>query len=687
MGEEYSVEALEEAAGLDRDPEEEVRDFIVRVGRHFGLDADDINDVCAICQKATAGEELTRYEEFRLEWFFEKVAEERRASAGHPSTAVATRSSGVGTGGTVLDGSSGHALVGAARDHLVSWTERFAATWTVERTFLATVLLVAGYVFFLDLGSYPLRNFDEAIYASAARLTVEDGYWAVPRIYYLVNTVDIALQPRIGKPPLVIWLQSLAMLAFGVGEFAVRFPSATAAFLTSALVYVLTRTINGKRAGLLAGVVFVTAPQVYAGNNAARLGATDMVLLVTGTTMVALLWLGLRRDRTDLLLGAGVAAGLAVLTKGVAAGIFVIIAAPLVLANFRSLVSRVGGRAVIGALLVAAPWLLYAWSRLGELFVDKFLLIPLFSRATGTGISTAENALFPFMNYPYFTNLPTLFDPWVYLLVPAVAWTVVGSRLAGEHRRFRASLFLTWWVAGVIGFYAYTGNHVWYIMPIYVPAAVLVGWTLAGATRGRRGAQAATALGAAGAVLFSFRLQSLSPFALERGHGLLGTFNGGWLFVATLLCGAAVVLAFPLLKRRVSEALSKEEVTLAAHILPVACACLFVVAMVGSPPLLVTGGRDYQQMELGTTVDEKLPEGATVHVVDNATRENPLFSFAFYADRPFDSTTVSAVNRGEVRYVLLSDESLREVTVNYSVVGGYDNPLFQNVTVINATGG
>ena len=71
---------------------------------------------------------------------------------------------------------------------------------------LVAAAIMAPVWFFLNgLGSFPLRDNNEGLYAEIAREMLVDGHWIVPHL----NGV-----PYIEKPPLLYWLEALFMAAF-----------------------------------------------------------------------------------------------------------------------------------------------------------------------------------------------------------------------------------------------------------------------------------------------------------------------------------------------------------------------------------------------------------------------------------------------------------------------------------------
>src|SRR5947209_974589 len=100
----------------------------------------------------------------------------------------------------------------------------------------ALLLAVAAALFLPNLGVPSLWDIDEGNNATAASEMLESGNYIVP-------TFNYALRPD--KPALLYWLQLIGYVAFGVGEFAARLPSALAGTATVLLTYELGRRLFG----------------------------------------------------------------------------------------------------------------------------------------------------------------------------------------------------------------------------------------------------------------------------------------------------------------------------------------------------------------------------------------------------------------------------------------------------------
>jgi len=181
------------------------------------------------------------------------------------------------------------------------------------RVALLALGLTAGFAMLLD--GPPLGQ-HEAINAQVARQMLETGDWIVPR--YL-NTAFLV------KPPLMPWLIAAfstlfpndKMSGLPVTEFTARLPSMLATFATVWIVYLLARTMFGRRTAWIAGFVCATSVGsiIYAAN-----ATVEAVLTAFCTWAFAEFWWSRQAATPDKrrahLLRFYVALGLAMCAKG-----------------------------------------------------------------------------------------------------------------------------------------------------------------------------------------------------------------------------------------------------------------------------------------------------------------------------------------------------------------------------------
>ena len=463
----------------------------------------------------------------------------------------------------------------------------------VDGALLAIVAAVWVGLYLRGLGDPPIRVWDESRYATPARHMVEHGGWLDPKIRVGTHTGGLDLAPRLSKPPLVYWLQAAAMSLVGVTEFAARLPTALASLGCAGVVYHLGSRTYDRRAGFAGALALLAFPGLLLGSHGGRAAVSDTTLALFGSGFVWLTWLGRRRPR--LLVPAGACAGLAVMTKGVAAGVFVVVLAPVLLYRYRAYLTRWTAAAVGTTTLVALPWHLYTWLTYGDRFVRQYFLLSVASRVGGDLAGPPVEPVFGFMNYPYLR-----FAAWVFVPPYPYALPVFGTGLVcalfavGRLLRrdgvdkHREKLLLVWWAAAVpLTFAVAGGNHAWYLLPMYVPGAALLGYVPPAVADGLVGAGLRARVGSA--------LGGATPLS-DAGRALSPRFR---LTVYAVVCVVAVLLLIPTYGGLIVEPYNEE------------------------------------QRDVGQRVAVEVPAEATVYVADGVKRRS-IMTVSFYADRPLE---------------------------------------------------
>lgn len=190
---------------------------------------------------------------------------------------------------------------------------------------ISLIVLISSILFIPFLGASHLFDWDEINFAECAREMIVTGNY---------SQVQINFQAFWEKPPLFIWMQALSMKAFGVNEFAARFPNAICGILTLVSIYLIGRKIYDRKFAL-------TWVSIYASSFLTffyfKSGIIDpwFNLFIFIAIYNALLFTNnpSSKESYKQVLLAGAAIGLAVLTKGpvgllifgLTVGIFVLI--------------------------------------------------------------------------------------------------------------------------------------------------------------------------------------------------------------------------------------------------------------------------------------------------------------------------------------------------------------------------
>lgn len=311
---------------------------------------------------------------------------------------------------------------------------RWADTWLLAG--LAVLLLVPG------LGGYPLWDPGEGRNAQAAREMADAGRWLVPLLYG---------EPYHDKPAPFFGLLRVVQAVLGEGELALRLPSVLATIATLLLVHRFALPRFGRAAAALAGVIYVTAPEVVALGRFCNFDAT----LSFCTTWATLAWLAWLDDRHRVPWAAWAAMGLGVLVKGPVAIVLPATVA-LVAAARRGVLgdalraARPGLGVALLALLVL-PWLVPA--ALAEpQYVRTFFLRHNVERYVSATFTHARGPLY------FVPVIAGGFFPWS-LLLPLVA-------LPGA-RRGRAAELGAWAAIVILFFSVGQAKLATYVLPAF----------------------------------------------------------------------------------------------------------------------------------------------------------------------------------------------------------------------------
>ena len=306
------------------------------------------------------------------------------------------------------------------------------------------LFLLCLFLFFWRLGDARLFDLDEGVYVSSARNMAKYGDFVTPKLNTRPHDrPSQTLTPFFEKPILVYWLSAASMRAFGITAGAARLPVAIASLLTTFVVVILGWRWFGRRAGLLAGLVYATVPMTIVD---ARQMTTDALLVLWFLAAT----IGFVEDWPLLF---WTACALAVLTKGAIGlllpGLIVgcFYAMLRLLARWRRLVFAPlfrprRGRAVshaLGALLflcIVMPWhiaILRVGGRdlNGKTWFQEYIIYQHVGRSKGADIH--HNAIF-LVYIPYFL---IGFFPWACFAPFALAQTRRDAEAPGADGKRR----------------------------------------------------------------------------------------------------------------------------------------------------------------------------------------------------------------------------------------------------------
>ncbi|HEX9879024.1 MAG TPA: glycosyltransferase family 39 protein [Candidatus Binatia bacterium] len=331
-----------------------------------------------------------------------------------------------------------------------------------ERYHLPFLFLFSGVLYLAFLGGRDLWAPVEPRYGEIARVMFEGGRWIVP-------TVNGA--PYTDKPILYFWFVLLLSHLFGgVNEWTVRLPSALSAIGLVLVTYRMGREFFSPQVGLLSSLVIATAFRVFWEG---RWAHTDMLLTLclTGAFYNLLrLWHG-RGGLVEVVLGYGLM-GLATLTKGMIGFVLPGLVFLVLLIMSRRNEDWLRLRLIPGVgifLLVTLPWFVAVAAETEGTWIREFIWNHHVQRFIhGSGHRR------PF--YYYLVNFPADFLPWTPFLLPA---TLAAWRRRGTSGSPTARPLLVWAAVVFIFFSLSNTKRELYLIPMYPPVALWLGYELA----------------------------------------------------------------------------------------------------------------------------------------------------------------------------------------------------------------
>lgn len=320
---------------------------------------------------------------------------------------------------------------------------------------ILTVLAMALFLNFFQLGKYPLFDWDEATYAHVADNTLRNSDWLA------FKKLD---NNWFEKPPFYIWSIMLSFEIFGVSDFSARLPSALLSVVATLLLFFLVIELSNNYwlAFLTSFILLLTSPFIILG----RQSRVDIP--VVAAILFSLYSFIKGQQKEKWLLGLGIGIGIGVMIKSVI-GFF---AFPLAL--IFSLLYRKWGwfknkylwLGLVFMILIIAPWHIYESYRFGMPFWDNYFNFHVLRRIT-TVMGGAEP-------WYYLSRLWNLVQPWstiFIILLPLMLFA--GFKKIQENKR------LTWFGFGSVLFifivFSIPQTKLWpYLLPIFPFSAIFI---------------------------------------------------------------------------------------------------------------------------------------------------------------------------------------------------------------------
>jgi 4-amino-4-deoxy-L-arabinose transferase len=324
---------------------------------------------------------------------------------------------------------------------------------------------LVGLFFFLYLVPLNVRQLsvpDEFRYGEIAREMLASGDFIVPRL----DGLRYFEKPAGGHV-----LNAVAMAVFGETNFAVRLMSAISVGLSAAGLYFLLKCCSTKRTAALAAFIFLTTGMVF---GIGTFSVLDSMLSCFITLSLCSFYPALEasgKRRIGLLALAGVFAGGAFLVKGFIAGaVIVVVIVPFLMYRRRwKDILTLPWIPLVAAMAVSLPWCLAIAIREPD-FWRYFFWEEHVRRFFSDGRAAQHSA--PFWHY-----VPILIGG-------AIPWSFIGPLPFRDLIRNRSGdpliqFGLSWLLMPFIFFSCSSGKLGTYILPCFVPFALLLSVALA----------------------------------------------------------------------------------------------------------------------------------------------------------------------------------------------------------------
>ena len=333
--------------------------------------------------------------------------------------------------------------------------------WFSEHADAICILAILAFstIFFVNLGSGPLWAADEKTYSQWAFYMVKNGDyltpWAFGGIFW------------IGKPPLFMWLMSLAYQVFGVNNFASRLWSPVFGTLSLVLVFYLGKKLYNLYVGFLSALVLGTFTTFYM---FARHAMTDVPFVFFLLASIYFLLLSEKSEGANRYAAlGGLFFGLAFMTKQIVALLIPLIVFSYLIATKRSIRFLFTKRFTLFwgiGLLVFSPWLIYMSISFGLEFWQWSFVNNTIVRT----VNPLEGHVGSYLYYfSYLVNNENLF--WVILLPFAAGLCAFNSVI----KRLKEDTLILAWMSIVLVVFTFAQTKLeWYILPAFPAFAIAI---------------------------------------------------------------------------------------------------------------------------------------------------------------------------------------------------------------------
>jgi hypothetical protein len=320
-----------------------------------------------------------------------------------------------------------------------------------NRTILFLLLLMAIAVYIAGLFVDVTRDCSK--YATIAREVYESGDFINLKIHD---------EPYLQKPPMLFWMSALSFYAFGLSDFAFKFPVLLLSFFGLYSAYRLGKSLYNRQTGALTALLLGSSQIYFLYNMDIH---TDTVLQTFVTFALWQLYDFLKTGKNINALFGFCGVGLAMLSKGPVGAVvpaFAVIGYLLFTRQYKKLTDIRWYLGVIIAFILILPALKGLFNQFGWKGIRFFFWTNNFGRISGNYGGRRSDYMF------FFYNLFILFSPWMMLLYTAI-YLHFRSLLKGKFERRDWFVFSGIWFFFIILTVSQgkLPNYIFILMPMF----------------------------------------------------------------------------------------------------------------------------------------------------------------------------------------------------------------------------
>lgn len=325
------------------------------------------------------------------------------------------------------------------------------------------IIIIPSIVILNRLGDSYLGG-DDCYYSEVAKEMSMTGDYLTTRSAYEPNF-------HTSKPPMLFWMNALSGNILGFNSFAMRLPSALLGILGIAALFIFVRKYFDAYTALISALV-LTFTQQYLYH--ARSAVTDGPFAVFFALALFCFWVARNKEKPTFYYLTGIFAGIAVMTRQIP-GFFIwfVIAGYIVFAREWKILRNIHLYAgFLLSLAIIMPWHIIMYKRHGMFFIDQYLGVTLMTAFKGYPEGYSSN---PSLNpwYAYAQILASNYEPWFLFLIAGFYQLIRNFKTFDERYRKKIIFILSWVFIPLAIFQAAKVKQYHYIMPIYVPLAVI----------------------------------------------------------------------------------------------------------------------------------------------------------------------------------------------------------------------